>query len=441
MRVIYTASMAHENIYHLLHFIPATQPWEMPPSLERAARQLVESGRLRINADSERSFVRHSSGDWEATFTARELSDVQLQPRTRALLARNLPPALGPDAVEHLLAQLQRDLIKARGISPEKEMKVARVVVQSAHPAVIALLLASATEIFVSYAHNVGDLMAVHAWQTHGLASGLQATLESGTQVFISCGGDPFFEGEEKTYFTDGFPALARMVVIGAQELGHFADLMREGGHIVGRHSLTPQALAGRRSDMAQIDQLREQALAAGLTKLKRIEDNLAFYDKRLKFTPPWLYWQLRRLVAALVLRQRLARRGIRLHLRTYPATRYATVLGLFLDDMAFNLSPQAEVYRRADAAQEEAIACIEATARVPQQVAKWGHGAVQRGWPSLYALYYGPIIAHCRELIPGFPIGNNINMIQQLTIFMRQLIRKKPGYYPESTAKPRENG
>ncbi|MCE3005660.1 MAG: DUF2748 family protein, partial [Rickettsiales bacterium] len=225
------------NQYHLLSFIPATEAWEMTPVLESMAAQLARSGKLRINADEERNFVPYQTADTDRTFTARELTDATLLPQTRALIARSVPAGLGPEAVEEVLARLRRDLKKARGVSLEKEMRVARVLVQSAHPAVIALALAEGAEFYVSYAHRVGDLLPVHFWDTHGTASGLQSTSDRGAAIYVSCGGDPFFDSAEKTYTTDGWPALAQMVVIAGQEIGHYADLLRQNGAIIGRIS------------------------------------------------------------------------------------------------------------------------------------------------------------------------------------------------------------
>ena len=71
-------------------------------------------------------------------------------------------------------------------------------------------------------------------------------------------------------------------------------------------------------------------------------------------------------------------------------------LLKVFFPDMLFNLTPVAEVYRRKDPNEEEAIVCIEAVARVPQQVVKWGHEAVRASTPALYALYYGEIVPAC---------------------------------------------
>lgn len=420
--------MSFENLYHLLHFIPAVERWEMPPALERAAGQLVRSGRLRINADAYRNFVRHGTADSNLTFTARELTDPQLLPCARATLATLVAPAAGTQGIEDLLARLLNELKKARGVDEEKEMKVARVIAQSCHPAVMQLLLESQAEVFVSYAHNVGDLLPVHEWHGHGLASGLQATDDRALQVYISCGGDPFFEGENKTYVSDGFPALARMVVIGGQEIGHFADLHREGHAITGRYSLS--ALALRRADIAHLTHWRTVS-AHRIARLKRREDAVAFYDKRGKYSPGWAMAQLRRALAWPRYAFAARPQGLPLRLATHPPMRAASSIAAFLDDMAFNLSPQAEAYRRADPVAEEQIACIEAVARVPQQVTKWGHDAVAAAWPELYRFYYGPILAGCRAAIRNPAPSQNMPLFQMLAIMVRRRLRNRPGYYP----------
>lgn len=423
--------MSLNNLYHLLHFIPSTERWEMPPGLERAAGQLVRSGKLRINADAYRNFVRHGTSDDDLTFTARELSDMALLPETRARLQRLVPRAQGPDAVDELLLRLRNDLKKARGVEQRKELQVARVLAQSCHPAVFQLLLESGAEVFVSYSHNVGDLMGVHDWESHGLASGLQATNERKLQVYVSCGGDPFFEGDQKTYITDGFPALARMVVIGGQELGHFADLIRNDGRIVGRYSVQPTALAGRRADIAHLKQIRAH-FGKRLAALKRAEDGLAFYDKRSKFSLHWLTWQVRRAIAFIPFRFMPRPKGLPLWFTTYPRLRAGTALQMFLDDMEFNLTPQADVYKRTNPREEEEIACIEATARVPQQVNKWGNAAVAAAWPNLHRLYCGQVILGCWSAISNPPPDRSIIQLQYITMFFRRLMRTRPGHYPE---------
>lgn len=430
-----------QNLYHILHALPATEAWEMPPTLEALARSLVQSGRLRINADTVRNFVRVGTVDTDATVTARELTDPALLPRTRAKLARYVPGAEGDAGVEALLSRLRGELKKTGGVSLEKELKIARVLVQSAEPVVIQHLLISGTEVYVSYAHNVGDLLAVHQWQNEGMASGLQATDSRRTAVYVSAGGDPFFEGEHKTYTTDGFPALSRMMVIAGQELGHFADLKRTpGGDILGRHTTdntarglraSPIASAARTADIAHVARLMQQYRALGLPALRHAEHSVAFYHKRLRFSPPWWWHQARRLVVWSIFHARLHPAGLWLRLSTTPRHRYGEALELFLGDMAFNLAPEADAYRDPNPVIEEAIAVIEALARVPQQVLKWGHGPVKAAWPQLYAFYYGTVIPTNQAAIANPILAIKKDKIQIFISFLRRRTRAKPGYYP----------
>ena len=63
------------------------------------------------------------------------------------------------------------------------------------------------------------------------------------------------------------------------------------------------------------------------------------------------------------------------------------------LRDMEANLTPRADAYRHQDPKVEEGIACVEALARVPQQVVKWGHVATAKAWPHLYRIYFEQVI------------------------------------------------
>ena len=424
------------NLYHLLHTLPATEGWEMPPALERLARQLVASGKLRINADHTRNFVRLGLADWDATFTDRELNDPALLPLTRQKLGRHVPPAQGTQGIEEMLTRLRADLFKARGVEAVKELRVARVLAQSAHPTVIQLLLESGTEVFVSYAHNVGDLMAVHEWQTHGLSNGMQSTSDRGLQVFVSCAGDPFFEGEQKTYTTDGFPALARMMVIAAQELGHFADLIRSNGQIIGRYSMQHSARAMRRADLQHLATLTAALGRRSFQRLLRAEQALAFYDKRNKFSPVWAFWQAARMVALAGFLLAGWPAAFPRAVRCLPPARRAHNLLQFHMDMQFNLSPQADAYRRATPEEEEMIACIEAVARVPQQVMKWGHAAVAACWPQLYRLYYGTVLPGCVAAIRQPALSIKTNLFHTVIVAVRRTLRPRPDFYPERPRK-----
>ncbi len=434
------------NLYHLLSFMPATRAWEMPPALESLALALVKSGKLRINAEHARNFVHYGSTNRDLTFTFRELTDPALGSATRARVARLVAPAMGEQGIADVWNHLKNELKKARGVGAEKEMMVARVLVQAAHPSVIQLLITSGTEIYVSYHHNVADLMAVHAWQTHGSNSGLQATEADGTAVYVSAAGDPFFEGEQKTYTTDGFPALARMMVIAGQELGHFADLRRSPQGILGRHSTdpaarslraNPEAAAARNADRREVARLTAAYQAAGLARLQRAEHRVAFYHKRLRYSPPWVLAQGWRFVQWLRFISRCKKANLLHHFNSLPAMRVGDAIGQFLADMAFNLAPDAEVYRDPDPVVEEAIAVIEAVARVPQQEHKWGVDAVAHAWPNLSAFYNRTVLPACSRHLLELGVKELpkdkliINSYQKLKISLRRRFSARPGYYP----------
>jgi hypothetical protein len=330
-------------------------------------------------------------------------------------------------------------------VSVEKEMKVARVLVQAAHPSVIQLLITSGTEIFISYHHTVADLMAVHAWQTHGSNSGLQATEADGTAVYVSAGGDPFFEGEQKTYTTDGFPALARMLVIAGQELGHFADLRRSPHGILGRHSTdatarslraSPVAAAARMADGREVARLTKAYQALGLARLQRAEHRVAFYHKRLRYSPPWLVAQAWRFILWLRFISRCKKANLLHSFKMLPAMPLGDAIANFLADMAFNLNPDADVYRNPNPVIEEAIKVIEAVARVPQQEHKWGVKAVAFAWPNLSGFYNRTVLPACShhlletgvDLLPDD--CNIIKLHQRIIISLRRRYNRKPAYY-----------
>lgn len=417
----------------------------MPPQLEALAQQLVASGKLRINADTTRNFVRYGTANSDITFTQRELTDAKLASPTRAKVARLVAPAMGEQGIADIWAHLKNELKKARGVSAEKEIRVARVLVQSAHPSVIQLLLAGGTEVFVSYAHNVADLMAVHEWETNGQNSGMQATETSGTAVYVSAGGDPFFEGEQRTYVTDGFPSLARMVVIAGQELGHFSDLRRSPRGIIGRWSTDihhsrlradPVARDGRLSDMRTVAALNKSYQSAALARLRRAEKGVGFYHHRLRFSPPWFFYQLYRFVAWRLFTRRCKKRKLLNQFKTFPYMRLGDAIEHYISDMSFNLAPDAGVYRDPDPLVEEAIAVIEAVARVPQQVHKWGYSGVAQAWPMLSHFYFDTVIPACMASVEHPLRPKTIEPFQKLIIAWRQLWRKRPDYYSHGEKK-----
>jgi Protein of unknown function (DUF2748). len=303
---------------------------------------------------------------------------------TRDQLQGLLPGSADDDALEALREQLKRGCKGHSSISPQRELELARLLVQAAHPAVVELALREGVSIYVSYSHEVADLMAMHFWECWGQSGGLQSISGDGAAVYVSCGGNPFITDEtHKTFTTDGFGALARLMVIAAQEFGHYADLLRHAsGRIVSRHSaslmpLRAKAAYGdaRQKDMQRVAALEAHFAAGSLAELARREQRLAFFVQHRPHSLARALCGLR----VWALQRKLRRGGGADSLpaifppRLEGGSGFAQDVLACLSDMAFNLAPMADAYRRDDAAEEDAIATIEALARVPQHVIKWG--------------------------------------------------------------------
>jgi hypothetical protein len=397
------------NAYHLLFVKPAIMREHMPPALEMLAEQLVHSGRLRIHTDSARNFITYSGPGYDYTFSRREMTDPRLIPHARQLIALTVPGGAGAQGIEDVFQRLLMQFRRTGEIEYEKELQVARLLVQATHPAVLMLSLYEGVSYFVSYSHNVADLMAIHFWEHMEGSGGLQSVSGDGAAVYVSCGGDPFIEKEEhKTYVSDGFSALARFMVIAAQECGHYADILRDReGRAGGRHSAWVYPLmprdnikSARDNDIITVRHYQHQLQQMGIIKIAEKEKQRDFLEEHRKYSIRTVYLraqircQKRRLLA------HAQKRALNLILH-FPShlvgsRGWATDMVDSIRDMEFNLTPAGDAYRRADPHEEEAIACIEALARVPQQVMKWGHEVTRLCWPNLYAVYYQQVIPHC---------------------------------------------
>lgn len=413
------------NRYDILFELPAYRADDIAKEQDLLAQEIVRSGLLRITEDHAKNFTTYSGPSFDKTFSYRELTDPNLLPDTRQVIANTLPGAAGEDGVNDALQRLIASCKTARNISVDREMEIARLLVQATHPVVISLCLIERVHLFVSYSHSVADLMPIHFWETVGTSSGLQAVSGDGTAVYVSCGGNPFIEEEShKTYQSDGFPALARMQVIAGQELGHFADILRHSsGHMISRHSSHLQPLRakescaqGRLQDMHFVRHWKSVVARIGIIELAELERELQFYDKHRRSSAKrlWLKHQVSQRRRDII---EFAEHEEHFFISRFPkqlhgSKGWANDMIDCLKDMTFNLSPQADVYRRDNPAEEEAIACIEALARVPQQVNKWGPIMTQQCWPNLYQLYY-------EEVIPA-----NIDAYERLT--------GKKWYFPE---------
>lgn len=409
--------MRPTNLYHILRRKPALTKRAMPRELEKLAQALFASGKLRVDSDYKRGFVRYSrpTERIELTFSQQELLDSRLEKAQAQRLQDALASAYPGQDVSRMarleFARLKRDLKKYPAFDDDTLIILSRLVVQAAHPSVIRMLLKEGTEVFISYEHLIGDLLDLATWREQKANSGMQSTSLEGTAVYISCGGDPLAHLDEprphdphdrEMRYGDGFPALARLLVIGAQELGHYADLIRDGeGHYIGRHSAShggkrpsAECKAARDADIANVERLAAKLESLGLEALTRKEEAVRFYRK-LNITGPylWLLW-LRMKLAQWRYRLRASTAGT-YFLSDLPKDPYlGLLLRLCILDMHFNLSPDADAYKRPDPQETEAIACIESLARVPQQTVKWGEKATQNFYPSLYNVYFSQVIS-----------------------------------------------
>ena len=284
------------NIYHILDFIPGIEKEEMFVGQEHLASQLVNSGRLRIDADhSKINFARLyvPSLGISMMFSSRELYDQKLLPITHKIIGKQLAGQYRGEIlrqkVNDHIRLLRLELDKYQKISLEEEMKLARLVVQTAHPVVIMLILQENTEVFVSHSYSIGDLLDITSWRTSGENSGMQSTDGVSTAVFISCGGNPLAENPDKNAkYGDGWPAIARLIVIGGQETGHYSDIMRdEYGRQYSRYSADlggtrakENVRIGRLKDIDYDKSVHAKLQEFGLQKLITEETALRFFRK-----------------------------------------------------------------------------------------------------------------------------------------------------------------
>ena len=371
------------NVYDVVFKAPALTAKEMPPALEQLAQALVKGGRLRIDADEKINFIRYPAENGNVLFFShRELHD--------KFLVRSVESQIGGEAIQIL----RREIKTNQPVSQELELKLTRLFVQSNHISVIKLIILERVEVFLSYGHNIGDLLDLESWQTHGGNSGMQAT-GAETRIYVSAGADPFDPREEAKEAVKY--ALARFQIIAAQETGHYADLKRDarGRKTHLRFSLdhynyaaSTTAKTARDKDIAWINHSKEILKYLHLDQAAKLERSTTFFKKYRKYSLK----RLTTIIKAYTSTKHLQRRALKFNFKI--ANLYhAKDLAIMVSDMEFNLSPEADVYKNKDKTVEEAIACVEALARVPQQVIKWGHVTTKFMYPNLYRVYYNEVI------------------------------------------------
>ena len=433
------------NYYHIIDFIPGIEKEEMLVGHELLAEEIVNSGRFRIDAGEKINFARLyvPHHDISMMFSKRELYDEKLLPRTRSIISEQFAGSYSgrilEDVVDKHIRLMKEEIHKYPEISLEEEMKLARLVVQCAHPSVIMLILLDNTEIFLSHSYNIGDMLDINSWRTCGSNSGMQSTDGRDAAIFISCGGDPLKENEDmNSTYGDGWPAIARLLVIGGQEIGHYSDIKRDkNGNQISRYSADlgatrakPHVKAARRKDIEIDNKFLANLYQLGFDRWLQYTKQKKFFDKQkrggwIKLKTNFLIFYYSQKIKAKIKNTELDFLE-KFYLEKYPAI----MIQALFEDMLFNLSPQADVYKREDPEEEEAIACIEALARVPQQVNKWGRAATKSLMKELYHIYY-------KEVIPGC-ITAYQNMTEKLFDFDKTPEKQSLYYKIKQTFKKR---
>ena len=402
------------NIYYLLSFYPAIEKENMVSGYEKLARKVVKSGRLRIDAGEKINFARFyvPSLDISMMFSYRELYDPDLIPRTRELMAGQLSKSVGPKKMDSELDKhisiLKGELKKYQKMPVDEELQLARLVVQAAHPVVTMLILEENAEIFLSHSRNIGDMLDVVNWKTSGMNNGMQSTDGRDVAVFISCDGDPLGKNDDpKATYGDGWPAMARLLVVGGQEMGHYSDIQRDSnGKQISRYSANFNGTRAKEN----VRKGRLDDIKRGREILKKLSENCYFdevieQEKTLKFFREnkrhdtkfvfeWIKWKFKKYRFLYCAKKNKYAFVSRFADHTYTAL----VTHAMIEDMLFNLTPVADAYSRENKEEEEAIACIEALARVPQQRNKWGRLCTKTFMYNLYLVYYGQVIPGCIE-------------------------------------------
>jgi hypothetical protein len=428
------------SIYHILDKIPAIYPEDMQVEYEQLAQQLIKSGKLRIDTDNSCNFARFSDPKFNISLmvSKEEITNSSLTEQTNLLFESLYKSSISSQKLASIYSELNRQIQKLQPVAKETTEKLARIFVQSAHPIVIKWLLYDKVQVFITYSHNIGDMMDIVDWQRSGSNSGMQSTDGKNVAVFVSCGGNPFAENDKNNpTYGDGWAAAARLQIVAGQELGHFADIKRDNmGRQISRHSAnfsgtkaTPHVKKARIDDIINCNKLLAELLAMGMSQMIRHEEKIKFYDKN-KVRGIRVYWA--RLLVYLYKQKFLSTTTKRqlFFVRRFAIDRYmGLMIRAMIEDMKFNLAPVADVYKHSNPEVEETIACIEALARVPQQVMKWGYLTTMVTMKGLYKIYYNEVIpslitnymamtgqSYKRDMSKPKFIGNFLSKINFLT-------------------------
>lgn len=371
------------NIYDRLYKTPLLEKKQIPKQLEYYAQKMVEYSLLRINADDRSNFVTFpvQGGTKFLTFTKRELFDEKFLTNTIRLLRNNLTIEEKKNEEENInlkLFALQAKVKKYIDVPQDWEIKIARLLSQSCHPAIFKNLVESKTQVFVSFAHTISDLLSVKLWKSARHSQGLQNNGYSESGIFVSTGGHPFFNPSESKNEYDGFKALARLMVIAAQEIGHYAEIKYDNfGKVIGRFSadyngVNQECFAARNKDLQTTKAIIEKLKKLGVEKLYEYEKKVQIDFKYRKLSPvtylnSFIMWLKQNKFKNKCARNKLS------FVKKLKSKFTAEETLICINDMLFNIEINSLSYKDENPEREKMIICAEALARVPQQEIKWG--------------------------------------------------------------------
>ena len=406
-----------KSIYHILDKPPAIHPDDMQIEYAQLAKELVASGRLRIDTDYYCNFVKYydTINDINIILSLEELNNPKLfNLTTKSIKELYIVKrrSITAKQIKVIITSLRKKAKKLLSVNIQLKMQLASMFVQSAHPIAIRWLLLDRVQVFITYSHSIGDVMNIVDWKRSGENSGMQSTDGTNACIYVSCGGDPFALNNSKDpTIGDGWAAAARLQIIAGQEIGHYADIKRDAnGNQITRHSANfictkavPHVKLARINDITRCNKLQKILRASNVDELINSEKKLRFYDQqnitgiRVWVLQLTIFYYRRKIL-------KFAEQNKMHFVKRFERDRYMGMMIMaMIEDMKSHLSPVADVYKRSDPQATEAIACVEALARVPQQVMKWGYLTTRATMHDLYHVYYKEVIPSLIESYNGY--------------------------------------
>ena len=411
------------NLYDILYKKPVTNIFLLSKKRRELAYALLKSGKVRIDAESRRNFLicNYPKLGQSLVLSNRELFDKNLLPETFSRIKQIL--LLGARSNNErkkidspVSTVIQQEINKFRAkigkyipVGEKLEKKIVCLITQATEPEVLELFLYEKGEVFISYSHNIGDLLEIRSWQEQQYNNGMQSILgHNMIAVYSSCGGNPFLTSGKYKEPNDGKNALSRMLVILGQEFGHYADIVRnKQGRFIKRYSAnlsvtspSREVYFARRNDIKNIKVVFRIMKKLGLIELVKKEQHIEFYSKNNKISFKYVFNSLQYFIMKTYFINACDNAGLYFIRDWYEEKKIANKMHSMILDMNFNVSPKADAYERDNSNAQEAIWCVEGLARVPQQVIKWGHKTTRYLLPEMYKIYYLQVIKGCEDYL-----------------------------------------